>query len=223
MATTTTRSRRHAPPLSGVTTVGDLLRRLGNVPARRVRMVPTPGTATEKDLLLILDRDNIPCELVEGTLVEKAMGYEEAEIALLIGTLLNNFVRPRKLGIVAGSDGTLRLFHGLVRIPDVSYISWASMPGGKRPRVPIPSLAPDLAVEVLSKGNTKAEMNRKLGEYFAAGVRLVWLVDARKRTVRVYTSVDRFTTLSQDEDLDGGEALPGFRVPVAGLFPQDGR
>ena len=69
--------------------------------SRRVacELHPRPGTATEKDVVHVLDRENRLCELVEGTLVEKAMGYEESEIALLIGTFLNNFVRRASWGL----------------------------------------------------------------------------------------------------------------------------
>ncbi len=208
-------------PLADVTTIGDLLKRLGDIPAGRVRLHPTPGTATEKDVIEILDREKRPCELVEGTLVEKPMGFEESEIACLLITALNIFVRPRKLGIVTGESGTMRLFQGLVRIPDVAFASWDCFPGRKRPKTPIPLLSPDLVVEVLSKSNTKAEMNRKLGEYFAAGVRLVWLVDPRKRTARVYTAVDRSVLLKEDQSLDGGDVLPGFVLPLSELFAND--
>ncbi len=199
----TSASTREAPA-----TVGDLLQRLGGIPAGRVRLSPTPGTATEKDVIAVLDREDRLCELVEGTLVEKPMGYEESEIAGLILIGMSIFVRPRKLGIVTGADGTIRLFAGLVRIPDVAFASWDRFPGRRRPRVPVPDLAPDLAVEVLSKGNTAGEMKRKLGEYFGAGVRLVWLVDPRKRSVRVHTAVDRSVLFTGDQWLDGGDVLP---------------
>jgi Uma2 family endonuclease len=63
---------------------------------------------------------------------------------MLIGTFLNNFVRPRKLGIVTGEAGTVRLFPGLVRIPDVAFASWGRFPDRKRPKVRIPRTAPDL-------------------------------------------------------------------------------
>src|SRR5271166_4211993 len=86
----------HSPFATDVT-IADLLKRLGNIPANRVRLYPTPGTATEKDLLEVLDHENRLCELVEGTLVEKPMGYEESEIAVTILTSINLFVRPRKL------------------------------------------------------------------------------------------------------------------------------
>jgi Uma2 family endonuclease len=208
-------------PLADVTTIGDLLKRLGDIPADRVRLHPTPGTATEKDVIAILDRENRPCELVEGTLVEKPMGLDESDIAGLILTALNIFVRPRKLGMVTGEAGTLRLFQGLVRIPDVAFISWDHFPNRKRPKTSIPLLAPDLVVEVLSKSNRKAEMDRKLREYFSAGVRLVWIVDPRKRTARVYTAVDQSVLIKEGQSLDGGAVLPGFVLPLSELFADD--
>jgi Uma2 family endonuclease len=166
---------------------------------QRVRLYPTPGTATETDVIRILDEENRPCELVEGTLVEKAMGYEESAIAGFLITYLNNFVLPRKLGIVTGESGAVRLFPGLVRIPDVAFASWDCFPGRKRPKTSVPHLAPDLVVEVLSKSNTKSEMARKLGEYFQAGVRLIWLVNPKTWTARVYTAVDQMVLLKGDK------------------------
>ena len=70
------------------------------------------------------------------------MGYEESEIACFLITFITNFVRPRKLGIVTGEAGTIRLFPGLVRIPDVAFASWKCFPDGKRPKARIPQLAP---------------------------------------------------------------------------------
>jgi Uma2 family endonuclease len=212
---------RFRTPLANVANLGDLLKRLGNIPAQRVRLHPTPGTATEKDVLRALDDENRPCELVEGTLVEKPMGYEESEIAGLLITFLNIYVRPRKLGIVTGPDGTIRLFPGLVRIPDVAFASWRCFPDKKRPKARIPHIAPDLVVEVLSKTNTKAEMAKKLGEYFGAGVRLVWMVDSRKQTVRAYTAVDQSVLKKTGESLDGGAVLPGFVLHLDELFVTD--
>ena len=108
---------------------------------------------------------------------------------------------------------------GLVRIPDVAFISWERLPGKVVvPDEAIPDLAPDLAVEVLSEGNTKEEMERKLKDYFFAGVRLVWYIDLKKRTAEVYTSPDQGVTLTEGQTLDGGEVLPGFRLPLRQLF-----
>ena len=90
--------------------------------------------------------------------------------------------------MVAGADGTIQLDIDLVRIPDVSFFSWDRLPGGEMPEEPIPLLVPDLAVEVISKSNTRKEMDDKLQEYFEKGVRLVWYVRPRLRVVDVYTS-----------------------------------
>jgi Uma2 family endonuclease len=213
--------RSRPAPLADVMNLGDLLKRLGGIPAARVRLHPAPGTATEKDVLRVLDHENRPCELVEGTLVEKPMGYEESEIAGLLITFLNIYVRPRKLGIVTGEHGTVRLFPGLVRIPDVAFATWACFPDRKRPKARIPHIAPDLVVEVLSRSNTKREMANKLGEYFAAGVRLVWIVDLRKETVRAYTSVDQSVLITRGQTLDGDAVLPGLTLRLDELFVRD--
>src|SRR5205823_3751976 len=83
---------------------------------------------------------------------------------------------------------------------------------------PVASLVPDLACEVLSKGNTPREMERKLKEYFLAGVRLVWFVDPRARTVRTFTAPDASTTLTEADVLSGGDVLPGLSLPVKTIF-----
>ena len=85
-------------------------------------------------------------------------------------------------------------------------------------RSPILPLAPDLAVEVLSEGNTPREMARKVSEYFDGDCRLVWLVDPRTRTVTVFTSAADEITLTEKQTLTGGDVLPGFRLPLRKLF-----
>lgn len=201
-----------------IPTIGDLLDRLGGIPAERVRYFPLPGTATEQDVIDIEARENRLCELVEGVLVEKPMGFNESYLAVLLATLLNEFVLPRDLGIVTGEGGMMRLFAGLVRIPAVAFVSTARLPDGKLPDKPIPSLAPDLAIEVLSESNTKKEMQQKRGEYFNAGVQLVWIVDHRPRTITVYTPSAEPIILHEGEKLDGGSVLPGFSLDLTLLF-----
>ncbi len=146
------------------------------------------------------------------------MGLPESYVALQIGRHLGNFAAEHDLGIVTGSDGTMRLMPGLVRIPDVAFVSWERLPDKTIPAEAIPDLAPDLAVEVISEGNTKGEMERKLKDYFFAGVRLVWYVDIKKRTAGAYTSPDQGVTVTEGESLDGGDVLPGFRLPLRKLF-----
>jgi Uma2 family endonuclease len=201
-------------------TVADLLHRLGGISAKRVHLVPTPGTATEKDVIKVHDRTNRLCELVDGVLVEKVMGFDESRFAVFLITSLGVFLNRHDLGTMLGADGMVRLFPGLVRIPDVAFISWERFPKSKRERGEIPTVAPDFVVEVLSKGNTKPEMARKLDEYFRAGVRLVWYVDPKSRRVRVYTSPDDSVVLTEDQQLDGGDVLPGFTLSIRDWFAE---
>ena len=197
----------------------ELVQRLGNIPLDRICFKPPPGTATMRDLRAALRRSDRLYELVDGTLVEKAMGLGESMIAGQILIEIGVFGRQHDLGIPAGADGTVRLLKGLVRIPDVAFFCWDKLPGRVLPSKPIPDLAPDLAVEVLSKTNTPGEMERKLREYFLAGVRLVWMIDPAKRQAEIYTSPDvAVATLDETQALDGGEVLPGFTLPLAGLF-----
>jgi Uma2 family endonuclease len=205
-----------APPKNR--TLADLVKRLGNIPLDRIRTDPPPGTATEKAVIEVERRENRSCELVDGTLVEKALGAREAYVAFQLGGLLKTYLDQHDIGIGLAPDGMLRIAPGLVRIPDLSFVSWDKLPGRMLPQEPIAGLAPDLAVEILSEGNTPAEMRRKVGEYFDAGVRMVWLIDPRKRAARVYTAPNRSVSIREDQSLDGGDVLPGFTAPLAELL-----
>jgi Uma2 family endonuclease len=199
-------------------TVAELLEKLGGVPAERVRLDPPPGTATEKDVLAVERREGRLCELVEGVLVEKAMGLAESFLALRIAYFIQRFLELQDLGILAGEAGTLRLWPGLVRIPDISFISWRQLPNRKIPKKAIPDLYPDLVVEILSRKNTKSEIDRKLHEYFRSGTQIAWVVDPRKRIVRVYTVPDESRLLQEEDSLDGGDVLPGLSLPLREVF-----
>jgi Uma2 family endonuclease len=199
-------------------TLTELAARFGAIPADRIRLDRFP--ASEADVLELLDRTDRLYELVDGVLLEKAMGYREGYIAMRIGFLLTAFVDPRRLGVVNGADGMMRLAPGLVRIPDVSFISWRQFPGGTVPATPIPDLHPDLAVEVLSQSNAPQEMNAKLIDYFRSGTRLVWFVSVDARTVTVFRSPDRSAAvaLTEVDHLDGEDVLPGFSVAFREIF-----
>jgi Uma2 family endonuclease len=199
-------------------TLADVLEQLGGLSPRRIRFRPAPGTATEEDVITIRDRERRLFELIDGVLVEKDMGYWESVLAIELARLWGNFVRRRKLGTVAGEAGMLRLSPGLVRIPDVSFVSRARLAHHRRARAPILPLAPDLAVEVLSEGNTPREMARKVREYFDSGSRLVWLVDPRSRTVAVHTSPGKPFILTEKQTLTGGDVLVGFTLQLRKLF-----
>ena len=202
-------------------TVADLIESLGDIPLSRVRLDPPPGTATEADLLRLAATEDRLYELVDGTLVEKAMGWKEALLAMWLGHQLQTYLDMHDLGAVAGADGTLRLRERLVRVPDLAFVLWENVPpNDELPQ--IPDLAPDLAVEVISPSNTAREMAHKRREYFRAGTRLVWQVYPDRREVEVYSSPGRFRTLGLTDALDGGDLLPGFRLPLADLFADRG-
>ncbi len=205
-------------PIEAPTTVADLLERLDGIPPHRIRLRPAPGTAREEDVVAVHDHEGLLCELVDGVLVEKVMGYYESRVAAILIQLLGNFLHQARLGIVAGADGMMKLAAGLVRVPDVSFVSWSRLPDGQVPRAPIPRLVPDLAVEVLSEGNTKAEMTRKVAEYFAAGTLQVWLVHTDPPAVEVFSSPDQSTRLEEADTIDGGGVLPGFSLSIRDWF-----
>jgi Uma2 family endonuclease len=199
-------------------TVFDIADQFGPISLARIRTNPKPGSATEQDVVDIEAHEDLLFELYDGVLVEKVMGFYESYLAGLILQFLNEFIQKHDLGIAAGADGMLKLFPGQVRIPDVSFISWDQLPNREIPREPIPTLAPALAVEVISKGNTPREMERKLSEYFSAGTSLVWYVYPNTRSVHIFTSPTSQVILNENQTLDGGDVLPGFELPLSRLF-----
>ncbi|HZZ77328.1 MAG TPA: Uma2 family endonuclease [Gemmataceae bacterium] len=206
------------PETNEIRTLADLMERLGDVPLNRVRFHPAPGTATIDDVERIRAKEGYTCELVDGVLVEKTMGMIESMLAVYLAGLLDNFVRPRNLGIVLGPDGTLQIAANLVRIPDVAYIAWSRFPDGKLPVEPVPLIVPNLAAEILSKGNTLKEIAIKREEYFDSGVELVWEFDPRTRTTYVFTSPTNPVILGVNDTLDGGTVLQGFTLSLRDFF-----
>lgn len=209
---------------SRLTTVGDLIESLGDIPLDRVRLDPPPGRATEADLLRLSAADGRLYELVDGTLVEKPMGWKEASLATWLARLFHPYLMENDIGELVGADGTHRLRQGLIRLPDLAFVLWENVPPDDEDLPQIPDLAPDLAVEVLSPSNTPNEMARKRKEYFRAGTSLVWQVNPEKKSVEVFTSPTRSKVLSIGDTLDGGSLLPGFTLPLSVLFaPRGGK
>ncbi len=195
-------------------TLAEVVEDLGGIPLERILMDPAPGTAKPKDVLARPGGYKRLCELVDGVLVEKPMGYFESRLGMVLGHYLEEYMEKHDLGIVVGADSTMGLAPGLVRLPDVAFISWSHFPNRELPEVQILRESPDLAVEILSPSNTAKEMARKRREYFAAGAQLVWELDPIDRFVRVYTSPDDFTEFDEYQFLDGGKVLPGFKLRI---------
>jgi Uma2 family endonuclease len=195
----------------------EVLNDLGGIAPERVCVDPKPGDATIEDLVHLNDKGGM-YELVDATLVEKAMGWRESLIAMVLVRFFGEFVAKNNLGLVSGPDGFMRILRSQVRGPDVAFVSWARLPEGRVPDTAVPEIVPDIAVEVLSEGNTYAEMSRKRREYFHAGVRQVWMVDLNERTVAVYTDIMRYEMFDEDAQLSGGDILPGFVIPLSEVF-----
>lgn len=199
-------------------TLADLLERYGPLPLSRIRHGLSFGEASEADVVWLHEKHDRLFELEDGILVEKTMGAYESFLASSIVILLGGFARERNLGRIIGPDGMALLAPGLIRVPDVAFYSWSRMPPDFQPGLAFFTLPPDLAIEIISRGNTRQEMDRKLRDYFAAGVRLVWYVYPLPREVHVYTAPDRCQVVGIDGKLDGGDVLPGFSLEVAQIF-----
>ncbi len=197
----------------------EILQAFDNIPAWRIRSDPSPGTATEKDWERLHEKKDRLYELVDGTLVEKTMGAGEAYLAAELIFLIRTFLQTHRLGAVFAPDAASKLMPGLIRLPHVSFVRWDRFPvPGKVPRVAALDLAPDLAVEILSPGNTRSEMERKRREYFLAGVIRVWIVDPETRTVEVYSDPETCTRFQEADTLIDEAVLPDFALPLVQLF-----
>ncbi len=170
------------------------------------------------DDLWEMSRDGKRRELVKGVIVEMSpTGDVHSVVAAQLVRLIGNYVDAHDLGEVAGTDGGFLLATNpdIVRAPDVAFIS-------KDRLVPMTgryyTIAPDLAVEVMSPGDTASEIRDKVIEYFQAGTRLVWVVYPRSQVVDVYAAADRVTILNIEGVLSGGDVLPGFTLPVRDVF-----
>lgn len=202
------------------TSLAERLADLGGIPVERIRTSPPPGTATLEDLIRVNDQKSGRCELVDNTLVEKAMGWRESLLAGILLHWLHNYLDEHNLGVVTGADGMTRLFPGVVRGPDVAFVSWDSLPGRKLPQDSVPDLAPDFVIEVLSLSNTRAEMARKRREYFQGGVRLIWMVDPQRRTIAAFQTAEDVVVVDEDSTITGGDVLPGWSFDTAKLFAE---
>ena len=164
--------------------------------------------------------EDAPYELIRGVLYE-TMPTKFVH-AVVAGRFVAALVRYSDTSIpgriLVGEGGFfLERDPDTLIIPDVAFMREERIPPteerGDWGRIP-----PDVVVEVRSPSNTRQEIERKLAVYLAAGVPLVWIADTRHETATAYTQDGRVRVYRVGEDLDGGEVLPGFRVPVAEFF-----
>jgi Uma2 family endonuclease len=162
-----------------------------------------------------------PCELVEGRIAPMSpTGTEHGRIEVNIVVELQTFVRAHKLGEVqAGEVGIYTRRHpDTVRGADVLFISNERYARQRSPG--FLDVAPDLVVEILSENDRWSDMMQKLREYFAIGVRLVWVADPQARSLYAYRTLTDVREFTESDELPGDDVLPGFAVKVAQLFEE---
>ena len=159
-------------------------------------------------------------ELIRGELrAISPTGGVHGLISLWLGAMILSYVTINKLGRAFGAETGFLVERNpdTVLGADIAFVSSERMKAVEDIKKYIP-FAPDLAVEVLSPGNTKLKMDEKIALYFAAGARAVWVVNPTRKTVSVYGSLHAVHVLGEHETLDAGEVLPGFKLDLAELF-----
>jgi Uma2 family endonuclease len=199
-------------------TARELADRVGAIPLSRICWDVPPGTATEEDVHRMRCNEDCLCELLDGVLVEKASSDESSFLAAEVAYLLLTFVRRRRLGWVLGANGFVWLKESRLRAPDVSFARRDQRPNGRPLRVGFANVAPALAAEIASPGDTIEELEEKRTEFLTAGTELFWIIYPERQEIEVSTDAHSHRTLTRDDILDGGDVLPGFSVKVADLF-----
>ena len=198
--------------------VGQLLAALGGIAPERVRLNPPPGRASSKELIQLLEQQKILCEVVDGTLVDKPVGQIETILGRWLIRCLWDYLVTRDLGRVYGPDTPFQLKTRLIRMPDVAYVSHGRLPREESKTNLVSTLIPDFVVEIRNNAKTKSETLRKVEEFFAVGVKVVWVVDPKKRTVTVYKDSTTHVTFGKESTLDLGDILPGFSLSLGDWF-----
>jgi Uma2 family endonuclease len=170
------------------------------------------------EALMALPRNGRKHELLGGELVVSPTGFQHGYLSLRLASALMAFALKHRLGMVVDSSTGFRMKNGDCLSPDISFVGKERLPGRKAISPGFFQGAPDLAVEVISPGESQKRLEQKLAQYFAEGTRLAWVVNPKDRTVCVYTSPEHSTTLHEGDQLEGAPVLPGFAFPLKELF-----
>jgi len=178
----------------------------------------TMAHVTSDDLLAMPDGKSY--ELVDGQLVERNTGIESSWIgSQLIARLV--LYSKEQGGWTLQADSGYRCFPhdpGMVCKPDASFVRRGRFPGNVLPKG-WATIAPDLAVEVVSPKDRVSELEKKLGDYRTAEVPLIWVIYPESRSVMVHRRDGSVSRLLEHEVLSGEDVLPGFLCPVCEILP----
>jgi Uma2 family endonuclease len=163
---------------------------------------------------------DLPHELVRGVLhlVSPAIPAH-GSVVMRVSAALAQHVYTRGLGeLFDGATGfVLERDPDTLLCPDVAFVASQRLPP-EGLGLSFLELAPDLAVEVVSKSDRPKAVRAKVDLYLRLGVRCVWVVDPARRAARIHAADGSETLVGEDGVLEGGKILPGFRCPVAPLF-----
>jgi Uma2 family endonuclease len=167
----------------------------------------------------VVGSDEILYEVVDGQLVETPpMGAYPTKLATTLGVHLGSFLLSRPSGQLV-IEAIFRFDRRNQKRPDVAFVSFDRWAEGRRAPDGDPwDVIPDLAIEVVSKNDLAWEVLGKVHFYLKAGVRSVWLVYPNVDVVHIFDSPTQVRVLTRDDVLDGGDVIPGFRLPLASLF-----
>lgn len=177
-------------------------------------MAITHTRMTEAEFLHLPDNGH-KYELVDGELKEVPTTLKHDAIGANIVAILMPSIRGR--GVLTIAQAGFRMKSGNVRIPDVAFTRKERLPGGAPPDT-FGDFAPDLAIEIISPSEDPADMARKVTEYLNAGAQQVWRLFPEAQRLTVHTSPTETRTYEAQDELYGGDLLPGFRCRVAELF-----
>lgn len=184
-------------------------------------VVARSKAAPNLDANLEVDGTEALYEIEDGRVAELPnMGMLAGYVAKRLYDELRSFLAKNDLGVVVFEIVfLLDVARKLGRRPDVAFVSTERWPHDfEMPDEGHASVVPDLAIEVISPRDRMVKVMRKLGEYFRYGVREVWLVEPTEQMIYVYRALNRVQVLGPDDELDGGDVLPGFRLPIGPLF-----
>lgn len=177
-----------------------------------------PTLLDPDDLLTMPDGDLY--ELIDGVPKEKEMGARSSAIAIDLSTMLVNFVKLHRLGRVFGADAGYACFPArpkTYRKPDASFVAQGRLPDGKIPEGNL-TIAPDLAVEVISPRNSYEEVEEKIALYRSAGVKLIWVIRPLTGTAMIHRLDGSADEVAANGSLSGEDVIPGFVCKIAELF-----